>query len=202
MTDALINFLNDGGYLAIFIMMMVENIFPPIPSEVILPYVGHMAATSGEVSLWLAILVASVGSLLGTSAWFLLGWILSVEKLHNFFKRFGGYIAITVKDFEKGSNFFKRHERATVFFGRMIPTVRSVISIPAGSVRMNVLQFATISFTGILLWNTLLIGAGYFFLSDIHLVNKFVKPISDIVILFFILAYCFQVVRFLRNKGK
>ncbi len=88
MTDAIVEFMGAYGYGAVFLLMVVENVFPPIPSEVILPYVGHLAAT-GELNVWLALLVAVAGSLLGTSFWFMIGWILSVSRLKHFFRRWG-----------------------------------------------------------------------------------------------------------------
>ncbi len=193
--------MSSHGYVAIFLLMILEHIFPPIPSEVILPYVGHSAAM-GEINVWLGIIISSVGSLVGTSFWFLFGWVLSVDRLHNFFQRFGGYIAITDKDFTKASKFFERHENATVFWARMIPTVRSVISIPAGSVRMSPWRFLVISGAGTLIFNTGLIMAGYLLLDDIYLVEKYVNPISNLIIVFFALAYLAQVVRFWRGQRK
>lgn len=195
MTDAILLFMTEGGYLAVFFLMFVENVFPPIPSEVILPYVGHMASV-GNLNLFWAIVVSSIGSLLGTSFWFVLGWLVPVERLKKFFRRYGAYVAITLKDFEKGVTFFKRHERATVFFARMIPAVRSVISVPAGSVRMSPVLFLLISGFGVLLWNTILILIGYTFLTDIYLVEKHISPVSDLVIYAFILAYLYKVVTF------
>lgn len=199
MTETIVNFMGEHGYLAVFLLMVIENVFPPIPSEVILPYVGHLSAI-GELNVIVALLVAAAGSLAGTSVWFLLGWFMSVERLTRLFARFGGYIAITVKDFNYAARFFEKHERAAVFFGRMLPAVRSVISIPAGSVRMEPRLFLLISFSGILLWNTLLISAGYFLLTDIHTVEKYINPISDFILLGFLAAYLVQVVRFVRGK--
>lgn len=199
MTEHIVNLMAEHGYLAVFLLMVIENIFPPIPSEVVLPYVGHLSAT-GEMNLLLALFVAAIGSLVGTSFWFMFGWLLPTERLKIFFSRFGGYIAITVKDFEIASRFFARHEGMAVFFGRMIPAVRSVISIPAGSVRMSPSTFLFISFLGIGIWNIILVGIGYVFLSDPYVVQKYVNPISDLIILAFVVAYLVQVVRFLVNK--
>lgn len=199
MTEHIVSFMAEHGYLAVFVLMVVENVFPPIPSEVILPYVGHLSAT-GEMNLFLALLVAALGSLIGTSFWFMFGWLLPTERLKLFFSKFGGYIAITVKDFETAAQFFARHERMAVFFGRMVPAVRSVISIPAGSVRMPPNTFLLISFVGILIWNIILVGLGYVFLSDPYVVQKYVNPISDLIILAFVVGYLIQVVRFLVNK--
>lgn len=199
MTDAIVRFMSEQGYVGVFLLMVAENVFPPIPSEVILPYVGHLSAT-GEMNVVIALLVSILGSLFGTSFWFLLGWFVSVERLQVFFKRFGGYIAITLRDFEYGTKFFIKHERPAVFLGRMIPGVRSVISIPAGSVHMSVRSFLFISVSGILIWNTLLIFSGYFLLSDPLIVESYIKPISDLILIGFILAYLVQVFRFLKRR--
>jgi membrane protein DedA with SNARE-associated domain len=199
MTEMILDFMGAYGYLAVFLLMVLENIFPPIPSEVILPYVGHLAAT-GELNPIVALLVAVAGSFAGTSFWFLIGWIVSVDRLKIFFAKYGGYIAITLKDFERAARFFKKHERAAVFFGRMVPAVRSVISIPAGSVRMPPRLFILISLAGILIWNTALIVAGYFLLSDVRLVESYVNPIADLVLLAFVGAYVVQVIRFFLHR--
>ncbi len=199
MTEAIVSFMSEYGYLAVFILMVVENVFPPIPSEVILPYVGHLAAI-GEMNIFAALLVAAFGSLIGTSFWFAVGWLVSVDRLKAWLSRYGGYIAITVKDFESGARFFERHERAAVFFGRMVPAVRSVISIPAGSVHMPVRSFVLISLTGIAIWNALLITIGYLVLTDVHMVERYVDPIADLILLGFIVAYVAQVARFIRGR--
>ena len=199
MTEVIVNFMGEYGYAAVFLLMVAENIFPPIPSEVILPYVGHLAAT-GEMNVFVAFVFAVLGSLFGTSIWFLIGWLVPVDTLKRFFSKYGGYIAITVKDFEHGARFFERHERSAVFFGRMIPAVRSVISIPAGSVRMDPKVFLAISLAGILIWNLVLITLGFLVLSDIHTVERYVNPVADLVLLAFVAAYLIQVVRFVRGK--
>ena len=199
MAEAVINFISQNGYWGVFILMVAENIFPPIPSEVVLPFVGHSIA-KGELSFVLALLVASIGSFLGTLFWFALGWFAPAAKLEKFFRKYGGYVAISGKDFHKATSFFVKYEIPAVFFGRMIPGVRSVISIPAGSVRMNFKKFAAYSLAGLFIWNTLLISIGYFALSDYSVVETYMKPIGDAIIYLFILIYVVQVIRFVLDK--
>ncbi len=199
MTEAVINFISLHGYLGVFILMVAENIFPPIPSEVVLPFVGHSVA-KGELNFILALLVASVGSFLGTLFWFALGWFAPAAKLEKFFRKYGGYVAISGKDFHKATSFFVKYEIPAVFFGRMIPGVRSMISIPAGSVRMNFKKFVVYSFAGLFIWNTALMSIGYFALSDYSIVETYMKPIGDAIIYFFILVYVVQVIRFILDK--
>lgn len=199
MADAILQFITTHGYLGVFLLMVAENLFPPIPSEVILPFIGHLTAT-GELAFVPAVVVATVGAVVGTSVWFVLGWLVSVPVLERFFTRFGGYVAIHVKDFRLASAFFTKHERAAVFFGRMIPTVRSVISIPAGCVRMPLLTFLLYSTIGTLIWNLLLMSAGYWLLQDYTQASRYMGPIADVIITGFIVAYLVQVSRFVWRK--
>lgn len=199
MAEAVINFISQNGYFGVFILMVAENIFPPIPSEVVLPFVGHSVA-KGELNFMLALLVASIGSFLGTLFWFALGWFAPAAKLEKFFRKYGGYVAISGKDFHKATNFFVKYEIPAVFFGRMIPGVRSVISIPAGSVRMNFKKFVAYSLAGLFIWNTTLMSIGYFALNDYSVVETYMKPIGDAIIYLFILVYIIQVLRFVWDK--
>jgi membrane protein DedA with SNARE-associated domain len=199
MAEAVINFISAHGYFGVFVLMIAENIFPPIPSEVVLPFVGHSVA-KGELSFFLALLVASLGSFLGTLFWFALGWFAPAAKLEKFFRKYGGYVAISGKDFHKATDYFVKYEIPAVFFGRMIPGVRSVISIPAGSVRMNFKKFVVYSLAGLFIWNTALISIGYFALSDYTVVEKYMQPIGDAIIYLFIAVYLIQVIRFVLDK--
>lgn len=199
MSDAILSFLTEQEYLAIFILMFVENIFPPIPSEVILPFIGYLTST-GALSFPIALLAASLGSILGTSFWFFVGWVFPVSTLERFFRKYGGYIAITLSDFKKATDFFNKYKKPAVFLGRMIPAVRSVISIPAGCVRMDIKTFFILSICGTMIWNLTLISFGHFILDDYKLVEKIMSPVADIIIYLFIAIYFIQVIRFLKNK--
>jgi membrane protein DedA with SNARE-associated domain len=199
MADAILAFISHQGYLGVFILMVVENLFPPIPSEIILPFIGHLSAT-GELSLLPALLVATLGAVVGTSLWFVLGWVVPVPVLERFFRRFGGYVAIDVQDFKKATNFFTKYELQAIFFGRMLPAVRSVISIPAGCVRMRVSTFLLLSTIGAGIWNTGLILFGYYFLNDYEVVSTYMSPVADVIITLFIVVYVLQVVRFVFRR--
>ena len=199
MTQWVITYISTHGYFGVFVLMIAENLFPPIPSEVILPFVGQSIA-KGELNFLLALFVASIGSLIGTSFWFLLGWFASTEKLEKFIKKYGGYVAISLRDFKKATKFFEKYEVPAVIFGRMLPGVRSVISIPAGSVRMKWRLFLAYSLIGTVIWNICLMTFGYIVLNDFSVVEQYMKPVSDGIIYLFIAIYIVQVVRFVLNK--
>ena len=199
MAEAILAYITSQTYWGIFVLMVLENVFPPIPSEVILPFVGHLSAT-GVLSLPLALFVATLGALVGTFFWFMIGWFIPVPTLEKFFHRFGGYVAISHKDFKAATAFFTRYEALAVFFGRLIPAVRSVISIPAGCVHMKVTTFIALSTLGATVWNTLLIGVSYYFLQDYSVIEKYISPVGNGIIGLFIVLYFVQVARFLSQR--
>lgn len=200
MSEWIISYIATHGYLGVLVLMFAENIFPPIPSEVILPFIGKSVA-QGDLNFTLALITATLGALLGTFFWFLVGWFVPALKLEKFLRKYGGYIAISHRDFHKATRFFEKYEIPAVFFSRMIPAVRSVISIPAGCVRMNVRTFLMYSFMGTLIWNTALILVGFFLLGDYTVVEKYMNPIADGIIYLFIALYVVQVVRFLYQRS-
>jgi membrane protein DedA with SNARE-associated domain len=199
MADAVIQFITEQGYLGVFLLMAAENVFPPIPSEVILPFIGHSVA-KGELSFYVALVVATLGALVGTLFWYLIGWFAPAEKLEQFFRKYGGYVAISAKDFHRATGFFVKYEVPAVLLGRMIPGVRSVISVPAGSVRMRPRTFLFYSIVGTMIWNTGLMTFGYLALNDYSMVEKYMSPIADGIIYTFIGIYIIQVIRFVLNK--
>lgn len=199
MADWIITFITQFGYAGVFALMVAENLFPPIPSEIVLPFIGY-AVAAGDMEFIPALFSTILGSLLGTSVWFLLGWFLPAEKLERLLRVYGGYIAITAKDFHRATSFFTRFEIPAVFFGRMIPAVRSVISIPAGSVRMKPRVFLVYTFLGTALWNFVLILIGYFLPQDARIVEIYLSPVANVVLAAFIILYLVQIIRFVKSK--
>lgn len=194
-----IEFITSHSYFAVFALMVLENIIPFIPSEIVLPLIGHIVAEN-EMNFVLALLAATAGSMLGTSVWFAIGWHMSADQLEKFLKKYGGYIAITSKDFHKARNFFTRYEIPAVFFGRMIPAIRGVVSIPAGSVHMPVRKFLLYSFLGSLIWNAALMFIGFKIFKDFTIVDSYMKPITHAIIILILGTYLLQVARFLWHK--
>lgn len=201
MAEGILTFISEFGYIAVFILMVVENVFPPIPSEVILPFVGYSAAL-GEINLFIALFVATAGSVLGTSIWFAVGWLVPYQKLERFFKRFGGFVAVDLRDFQNAVAFFNRFDRYVIVFSRLLPGLRSVISIPAGCVRMNLTVFLFFTTIGTLIWNTLLILGGFFVLDEFPLVEQYMAPVADGIIYLFIGLYILQVIHFAHRRRK
>ncbi len=155
------DFMEQFGYAGILLMLALENIFPPIPSEIILPFGGFMTTTSG-MTITGVLIAATAGSLLGAVVLYWIGRMLDVSRMERIVERWGGWIRISGKDIRRADAWFDKYGYWTVLFCRMIPLVRSLISIPAGMSGMKFGHFLLFTTIGTLAWNLLLIllGAG------------------------------------------
>ena len=147
------------GYLGVALLVVAENVFPPIPSEVVLPFAGFVAQRGSE-SVVLMILAATVGSVGGALIMYWIAAIIGDERLHAFTRRFGKWVQIREVDLTRAEEWFDRHATSAVLIGRCVPLIRSVVSIPAGFRRMKLIPYIAYTFLGSLVWNILLIGAG------------------------------------------
>jgi membrane protein DedA with SNARE-associated domain len=147
------------GYVGIGLMMFVENIFPPIPSEVIMPFAGSLAA-KGELSIAGVFISGTVGALLGAGAIYYLGSRVSESRAREWFGHYGRYLLLREEDFDKAVETFNERGQMMVLIGRLLPTIRSLISLPAGLEKMNIPKFLFFTTLGTSLWNALLMGAG------------------------------------------
>jgi membrane protein DedA with SNARE-associated domain len=147
------------GYVGVAFLVALENVFPPIPSEVILPLAGFVAGEGGA-SLWGMIVAATIGSVVG--AWVLYGISAAIgpDRLHRFLVRYGRWFGVKERDLLRAEDWFDRRAGTAVLIGRCVPLIRSVVSVPAGFRRMPLLRFTLYTALGSLIWNTTLIGAG------------------------------------------
>lgn len=159
MQDWIIHVMEQFGYLGIFMLILVENVFPPIPSEVILAFGGFMT-TETTMTAPLVIAVATLGSVFGAILLYKIGNILDQQRLEKLVAKYGHYIGLKIEDVRKAIGWYERYEKKTVFFCRMVPIVRSLISIPAGMARMKFLPFIGLTTLGSLIWNSVLVYTG------------------------------------------
>ncbi|UQZ32596.1 alkaline phosphatase [Paenibacillus sp. PK3_47] len=153
------DFMEQFGYIGIFLMLALENIFPPIPSEVILPFGGFMTTTS-DLTIPGVLIASTLGSLVGAVILYWIGRMLDVSRLEKIVDRWGGIIRIKKSDIRKADAWFDKYGYWTVLFCRMIPLVRSLISIPAGMSGMKFGLFMLFTTIGTLGWNVLLVLLG------------------------------------------
>ncbi|MBM7617698.1 membrane protein DedA with SNARE-associated domain [Weissella uvarum] len=154
--------INQFGYLAITLLIAVENIFPPIPSELILTFSGFLT-TQSQLNVAGSIIAATLGASIGAAILYWIGSFLDMPTLAKLVdSRLGRALHLRLKDFERAEAFFLRHGRFAVFAGRFIPVVRSLISVPAGMTKMSFPVFMMYSSLGAGIWNTVLIGLGHY----------------------------------------
>jgi membrane protein DedA with SNARE-associated domain len=160
MEHYIINFVNDFGYLGIVLLIALENILPPIPSEVILTFAGFMTLTS-NLTVWGSVLAATLGAVLGAIILYVIGSYLTPVRLNRLIdSRFGKILRLKHSDVNKTHHFFVKHGTKTIFFGRFIPVIRSLISLPAGMTKMSWKVFTILTTIGTLIWNLVLILLG------------------------------------------
>ncbi len=159
MTDWIVNLIELGGYWGILFLMALENIFPPIPSELIMG-VGGIAVARGTMSFWPLLLAGTIGSTLGNYVWFLVGDRFGYRRLQPFVTRWGRWLTMEWEDVEKASRLFRRHGQWVVFVMRFSPLLRTMISLPAGLAHMKHGRFLAFTFAGAAVWNALLIEGG------------------------------------------
>ncbi|MEU9836403.1 DedA family protein [Streptosporangium sp. NPDC048047] len=176
----------------------LENLFPPLPSEVILPLAGF-TASKGDMSLFEAIFWTTLGSVVGAVALYGVGALLGRARVVAIARRLP---LVDVSDIEKTEAWFARHGRKTVFFGRMIPIFRSLISIPAGVERMPVPVFLVLTTLGSLIWNTVFVMAGYLLGENWDLVEGYAGVLSKVVLGAVALAVVVFVVVRVRRRGR
>ncbi len=191
MSDWVVRLIEQSGYLGVAFLMFLETIFPPIPSEVIMPIAG-MAAAKGELGFVPVVASGTAGAMLGNTVWYLAARALGVHRLKPLITRYGRWLTISWPEVQRAERWFAQHGTAFVFFGRLLPTVRSLVSVPAGLLRMRFKSFFVASLLGTAGWTTLLAGAGYKLQNDITEVEKMVGPVSNAVLVVLAVGYVWR----------
>ena len=193
MFDKIVEIVSAFGYIGVFLLMLLENIFPPIPSELIMPLAGFVAAR-GDLNFVAVILVGTAGSVVGALPWYYAGAKLGQERMKHLAERWGHWLTLSPADVDKASDWFGRHGRGAVFFGRLIPAVRTLISVPAGIAGMSMTRFLIYSTLGSLIWTALLALAGYLLESQYQKVSEYLNPISTAVVVLMVLYYLYRLI--------
>lgn len=160
--QTIIDFINTYGYLGVAGLIAIETIFPPIPSELVLTFTGYLTTTS-QLSIWAAIVAATLGAYIGAVVLYWLGRLLNAEQIERWLSgRWGKILHLKASDVAKAEGYFRRKGGWAVFFGRFVPVVRSLISLPAGMVKYPFAKFSWLTLSGTLIWNTVLILIGHY----------------------------------------
>lgn len=189
------------GYLGVFIMMALENLFPPIPSEVVLPFGGFLT-TYSSLTMIGVITASTLGSVIGAMILYSIGLWMDVERLENIIERHGHLLRVKKQDIHQANEWFVAHGYWTVFICRMIPLVRSLISIPAGVSHMKFSAFILLTTLGTLIWNVILISVGVLLGENWEKILAFMKVYSGIVYLMLIIGGLIILYLYIRKKRK
>jgi membrane protein DedA with SNARE-associated domain len=175
------------GYIGLMFLIALETLVPPIPSELILPLAGYRSAT-GKFEFYLMVIAATAGSLLGSSIIYGIGRWAGDKRIEGWIDRYGKWLVITREDLAKSRRWFERYGTPAVIIARVIPGMRSIISLPAGLTGMPYGKFALLTVLGSAFWNIALIGAGYFLGNNWDQVEVWLDPISPVIYAAIILA--------------
>ena len=191
MSDWVIRLIEQSGYLGVAFLMFLETIFPPIPSEVIMPIAG-MAAAKGKLGFVPVVASGTAGAMLGNTVWYLAARALGVHRLKPLITRYGRWLTVSWGEVARAERWFAQHGTFFVFFGRLLPTVRSLVSVPAGLLRMRFKSFFFASLLGTAGWTTILAGAGYQLQDNVTDVERMIGPVSNAVLVVLAAGYLWR----------
>ena len=192
MAEWILRLIEQGGYAGIMFLMFLETVFPPIPSEVIMSLAGVNAA-KGVFSLPLTIVAGTTGAMAGNVVWFVLARALGIDRLRPFVQKFGRLLTLDWAEVERADHFFDRWDRWFVFFGRMMPTIRSLVSIPAGLFGMRWGPFLLWSMLGTAGWTGALAMAGYLLGRNVDHIERYLGPASTGIVVALVAWYLYRV---------
>ena len=186
------------AYFVICFAMFLENVIPPIPSEVIMP-LGGFLVFQGNLNFYVLVIFGLIGTVLGSLPWYYLGRFLNEKKLASFVESKGKFLGINVKDLNKSKLWFDKYGVSLVFWGRLIPGIRTLISVPAGIELMPLKKFLVWTSLGSLIWVVLLSLAGYVFGENYRLIETYLDNLKVFIIPILLIISIFFIFKYLKN---
>ena len=187
------------NYWGIGLLMFAENLFPPIPSELIMPLAGF-TVSQGKMSFVPAVLAGVIGTIIGALPWYYAGKLVGEERLKTLADKYGKWITVSSQDIDKVSHWFNRYGNKAVLLGRLVPGIRTLISLPAGLSNMPLAPFLIYSTLGTTMWVMLLTFLGFILGDNYELVDKYLAPVSKIVLVFLLAVFVAWIVIKKRKK--
>ena len=191
MSDWVVRLIEQSGYLGVGFLMFLETIFPPIPSEVIMPVAG-VAAAQGKLDFVGVVAAGTTGAMLGNTIWYLAARALGVHRLRPLIRRHGKWLTLNWSEVQRAERWFAMNGMFFVFMARMLPTVRSLVSIPAGLLKMRFRNFFIASTLGTAGWTVLLATAGYKLEENVGEVEQFIGPAANAIIVVLVIGYAWR----------
>ncbi len=193
MSDWIVRLIDAGGYWGIFFLMVLENIVPPVPSELIMG-IGGIRVGQGRMEMTPLLISGTLGTTLGNIFWYVLGYALGFQRLRPLVDRFGRWLTLHWRDVEWLDRCFERHGEKIVFIFRFMPAFRTMISLPAGLFRMHPVRFLLWTTGGALIWNVILAAAGYYLGANFSQIDRWLGPAANIAVGTIVLVYLWRLV--------
>jgi len=193
----IINFIESTRYLGIFVLMTLESALIPIPSEVTMPFSGFLAS-SGKLSLIYIVITGTVANLAGSYIAYYIGYFLEETILLNLIKKWGKFILVSEHDYERTSKWFQKYGDKIIFISRLLPGVRTIISLPAGMFEMDIKKFTVYTIIGCAIWSTILTYIGYILGENWRVLETYFRKFEIIVIVLLVVAVLWYVERHLK----
>jgi membrane protein DedA with SNARE-associated domain len=181
LTNIIISIIQSSGYGGIFVLMMLESALIPIPSEVTMTFAGYLAST-GKFNLWIVIFVGAFANLLGSIAAYWLGYWGEETFVRDLIKKYGKFVLITVHEYDHAERWFRKYGEKITFFSRILPVIRTFISLPAGIAEMNFKKFCIYSFFGSLIWSSFLTYIGFTLGKNWNSLHKYYQKFEYVII--------------------
>jgi len=197
----IIGFIQSHGLAAVALLMFLENVFPPLPSELIMPFAGF-AAARGDMNVVLVAIAGAAGSVAGAALWYWIGRHFGVDRLRVWTEKHGSVLAMSPQDVDRAKNWFERRGTFAVFLGRLVPAVRTLISVPAGMLAMRLPKFLLWSAAGSLLWSALLAGAGYLLEDRFDQATGLLDTATKVIVAVLVAVYLWRVVKLRRQQSQ
>lgn len=201
MATWILDLLRGGGYFALALLSFVESVFPPIPSELVIPLGGYLAR-QGKLDVIGVAAASALGSVLGALPLYYWGRKLGKERIKDWAGRHGRWVAVSPGELDRAQKWFEKHGKRSVFLGRLVPGIRSLVSIPAGIGKMPMGIFIASTAAGSLLWSGLLAGAGYLLGAGYKSVDRFLDPLSWAILGIILAMYLKRVIQGGPRKGR
>jgi membrane protein DedA with SNARE-associated domain len=198
LSDWIIRMLEKTGYAGVAVLMFLENVFPPIPSEVIMPFAGF-ASAQGHFQLPFVIVAGAIGSLAGAAFWYVIALRVGEQRLCDWTARHGRWMAVSPDEIDRAIKWFDQRAGKAVLFGRLVPAVRTFISVPAGIAEMPLRRFIIYSSLGTFAWCTLLTAAGFILGQRFEEVGKYLNVVTTILMVGLGAWYLYRVITFRRR---
>lgn len=191
MTEWVLHLIDGGGYWGVAFLMFLENVFPPIPSELIMG-IGGIRVGQGRMDMLPLMIAGTLGTTAGNYIWYMVGWALGVDRLKPLVDRFGRWATLEWRDVEWLNRMFLKYGQMIVFTFRFMPTFRTMVSLPAGLFRMGHIRFLLWTAAGATIWNLILAWAGYFLGKRITEIDTYLGPITTICVILIMLFYIYR----------